>query len=163
MVPFLLADRETFDMAQEQQQRHQGNQGQQAQQPKLNLDPYENPIEYLRANGWKPLGIPSWTNCLWIDTTKPQFEKWEKVPAMGLFRESSPDGKSVVIKEKQVQQRIGNVAGHISEHPVFQTRYTPKQQPVTMQEALQEMMEREHRKQVEAELAAAKKKQEAAA
>lgn len=147
-------------MAQEQQQRHQGSQGQQAQQPKLNPDPYENPVEYLKANGWKPLGIPTWTNCLWIDTSKPQFEKWEKVPRMGLFHQPTPDGKGVKVVEKQVQQRIGNAAGHISDVAIFQTRYTPKQQPVSMQEALQEMMEREHRKQMDAERAAAKKKQE---
>lgn len=140
-------------MAQNEERQQQKTQ-QQPQQPKIVPDPHVDPIGYAQAHGYKPLGIPTWPNCLWIDTNKPQFEKWERVPKMTEFQEMSPDGKSVIIKMKQVQQRVGNVAGHISEHPVFQTRYTPRQQPVLLQDALLEIMEREHRKQIEAEKAA---------
>lgn len=130
--------------AQEQQPR-------QPQPSRAAPDPHSDPVGYLKANGYEPIGNPDWPNCLWIDKTRPMFAQEEKVAKEAPFLKPDPEnpkkGKWVT---QQVKQRIANASGHSEEYPVFQVVHTPAQTPVFMQEALLRVMEREHQKQVEA-------------
>lgn len=132
----------------------------QQQQPKLSatIDPHEDPVAFLRANGFKPLGNPEWPSCLWVDSTRPMFPTEHKEPKVGPFL--VPDAKTKSrVEMKQYTQRMADHAGNTREVPVEQIVYTPAQEPVSLQQALLMVMEREHKKRIDAERAAAKKRE----
>lgn len=122
------------------------------QQQPVKVDPYSDPVAYLKAHRRKPLGNPEWPNCLWIDENKPMFAQEEMVEKKAAFIRPDPkDPKRGIVEMRQVKQRSANAAGHVEENPVFQVRHTPAQTPMFMQEALLQCMEEDGRKLMEAQ------------
>ncbi len=119
--------------------------------PSATGDPFSDPVAYLKAHGWKPLGNPDWPTCLWIDETRSLFPSEKRVEKLATFLKAGPGGKGAISEMRQVKQRVANAAGHVEEIPVQQIQYTPGQTPVVMQEALLQVMEKEHRDRLEAE------------
>lgn len=128
-------------------------QEQQKVQPKLAPapadDPFENPVGYLRAHGWKSLGNPEHPNCLWYDTSRPLFDSEEKVVIEAPFLRKNPNGRKgdppLVVMDKVMVKNENGVPV-----PVEQLRYTPAAEPVLMTVALKITMDREHKKVVDA-------------
>lgn len=137
-------------------------QEQQKQQPKLPaVDPYDDPVGYLRAHGWKPLGNPDWPSCLWHDTARPLFDSEEKVEIKAYFLRKKPNARKgdppiAVLDKVMVKNENGQPEA------VQQIRYTPGAEPVLMTEALKITMEREHRKIVDAARAEEQRKRKQA-
>lgn len=132
-----------------QEQRPQQTQQAKPAAERAAPDPFEEPIAYLKAHGFKPLGNPEWPQTLWIDTTKPLLgeEHYELKKAHFLRRNQQTNKVEAVLEQVMANDGTGKQA------PVQQLCYTPPPAPVTMQAALQMVMERELRKQTEAEKA----------
>jgi hypothetical protein len=41
---------------------------------KTNIDPYEQPAEYLKAKGWHCIGNPNWQSARWLHPTRSEKE-----------------------------------------------------------------------------------------
>lgn len=142
---------------------------QQKQQPKLGPapasaavdDPFENPVGYLRAHGWKSLGNPDHPSCLWYDTSRPLFDSEEKVVIEAPFLRKKPNARKgdppLIVMDKVMVKNEDGVPV-----PVEQLRYTPAAEPVLMTVALKITMDREHQKLVEAARAEEKRKKKQA-
>lgn len=115
-------------------------------------DPYDDPVGYLRAKGWKPLGIPTHQGCMWLDPTQPLVETTREEPIMAWHPPQTKGGKPVY---RQVQCPTGDASG--ARLPGVRKVFVPPGAPVPMTQALQTQIERDLRAQVKAqELAAAK-------
>jgi hypothetical protein len=103
-------------------------------------DPYEQPIDYLKAKGWKHLGLPNHPNTVWLDPSKPLEDRWLSEPIMiKIEREieinGTPTGKTE-IREEQLNYHMGR-GNRTDKKPRERTVFIPKVQPVSLSEALQ--------------------------
>lgn len=116
------------------------------------LDPFEDPVNYLKAHGFKPLGNPSWPQTQWLDTSKPLLgEEHYEVKQAHFLRKNHRTGKVEAVLEPVLAND-----GTGKQKPVQQLCWTPPPTPMSMQAALQMVMERELRKQAEAQRATSK-------
>lgn len=104
------------------------------------FDPFSQPIEYLTAAGWKPLGIPSWESTRWQDPEASTEEKWEDVAIMT----TGPDPRD---PKKRIPVPVMADDGYGQKRPVYQKRVTNPQDPVPMERALRTQIGRDQEAQ----------------
>jgi hypothetical protein len=108
---------------QPERQQPQGN----GSQP---IDAYTDPVAYLIARKWLPVGITSHATCRWLDPTKPSKEEWKSVPIVAA--DSNGDIRPVMVDD-----------GFGRKAPGMRKVCTPAREPVTMQEALLSQLARD--------------------
>lgn len=93
-------------------------------------DPYDDGAGFLLAHGWKPLGNPRHQNTIWRDPTKP-------------LRASATTEPIMVVGEKGVKEQLMCRTGKGKKvAPGERVVIIPPVRPMSLQEALQEQLER---------------------
>ena len=109
-------------------------------------DPHASPLDYLQAKGWKPIGLPEWQHCLWLDPSKPSTDVWTEEKRFIKTAEQTgvdANGKPTYrVVEKQVMAQDGSGSSQLV-RPVTQWCFTGKVEPVGTQYALLIQMERD--------------------